>query len=310
MVLSSAQTNTFFEYLAHMAFPRPTVVYLQQEGILIVNDISNFNKTTIKQLAVKLRFPAGHVKHPNRPDNLDAMIPTSTFVFGARSRTRLTIAAKLVRYYDTVDCDITLSNMEWYQTVNNIQVQWKALDYKKNKDKPDIPAIKKTLPVIKWTKEFRDYLHHHVGARMIPLAYVMRSDIDVPLIGEIATGKPHSEEHGAIEDELIFRAPHTHLLYCEDTAVGYYLLEEATRATSYAASIKPCQSAKNSRDAWLALTSQYDGKDKWEEDIKRQNQLLHMRKWKGQSNYTLKRFIAEHRNSFVSIQASLEHVHL
>ena len=143
MVLSSAQTNAFFEYLAHMGFPRPTVVYLQQEGIIIVNDISNFNKTTIKQLAVKLRFPAGHVKHPNRPDNVDAMIPTSTFVFGARSRTRLTISAKLVRYYDTVDCDITLSNMEWYQTVNNIQVQWKALDYKKNKDKPDVPEIKK-----------------------------------------------------------------------------------------------------------------------------------------------------------------------
>ena len=35
---------------------------------------------------------------------------------------------------------------------------------------------------------------------------------------------------------------------------------------------------------------------------------MHTRVWKGQSNFTLERFIAQHRNAFVSLQAAAEHV--
>ena len=42
-------------------------------------------------------------------------------------------------------------------------------------------------------------------------------------------GRPHSDEHGSIEDELVARASHTHALYGEDNASIYYQLEEAMR---------------------------------------------------------------------------------
>ena len=71
------------------------------------------------------------------------------------------------------------------------------------------------------------------------------------------------------------------MLYCEDNAAVYYLMEEATHVKSYAASIKPFQHAKNGHDAWLALAGQYNGKDKWDVDLKRHEQLLHTREWKG-----------------------------
>ena len=35
---------------------------------------------------------------------------------------------------------------------------------------------------------------------------------------------------------------------------------------------------------------------------------MHTRQWKGQSNFTLERFIAQHRNAFVSMQVAAEHV--
>jgi hypothetical protein len=130
----------------------------------------------------------------------------------------------------------------------------------------------------------------------------------VPAIGIQGTGAPHSTEHEAIETELIARASHGHSLFREDNSSVYYKLEEATRATSYAASIKPYQRTKNGREAWLALSNQYAGNDKWEAEIKRHEQLLHTREWKGQSNFTLERFIAQHRNAFVSMQAAAEHV--
>ena len=85
-------------------------------------------------------------------------------------------------------------------------------------------------------------------------------------------------------------------------------MEEATRGTSYAASIKPFQRGKDGRQANKAFTSQYTGQDKWEAEIKCQEQLLHTRVWKGQSNFSLDNFISQHRNAFVSMQSSAEHV--
>ena len=110
---------------------------------------------------------------------------------------------------------------------------------------------------------------------MIPLAYVTRKDDDVPaLVPPLMAGQPHSEVHGSIEGEMIVRASHTHAMFRDDNAAAN-ALEEATCSTSYAASIKPFQRMKNGRGALQALTNQYAGNDKWEAEIRKQDDLLH-----------------------------------
>ena len=128
------------------------------------------------------------------------------------------------------------------------------------------------------------------------------------MIGAQAAGAPHSVQHEAIDAEMIAGASHGHLLFREDNSSVYYKLEEAMRATLYATSIHPYQRTKNGRNAWLALSNQYTGKEKWEAEIKRHKQLMHTRTWKGLSNFTLERFIAQHRNAFVSMQGAAEHM--
>ena len=92
---------------------------------------------------------------------------------------------------------------------------------------------------------------------------------DVPVAAPaLAAGEPYSLEHGSVEQELVARASHTHALFREDNLDVYYKLEEATRGTPYAASIKPFQRAKQGREAWLEITGQYAGKDKWAAEIK------------------------------------------
>ena len=85
-------------------------------------------------------------------------------------------------------------------------------------------------------------------------------------------------------------------------------MEEATQSTPYATSIKPFQRNRDGEAAWKALTSQHAGKDKWEAEIKKQEQLLHTRVWKGQSNFSLEHFISQHRNAYVSMSACAKHV--
>ena len=81
-----------------------------------------------------------------------------------------------------------------------------------------------------------------------------------------------------------------------------------THSTSYAASIKPFQCGKDGRGAWIALIGQYAGRDKWEVEIKKQEQLLHSRIWKSQSKFLLDHFITQHWNMFISMQGCAEHI--
>ena len=309
MVLTAAQTTAFFEQADQMGIPHATVLQLQQEGITAVSDLADFDKDGLQQLADNLRRPGGRVPDPNPGAAAGATIPTPSFVFGAKSQKRIAVACDLVRFYDTVGRDLTAANLQWTNVMKNFEIQWKALKDRKKEDIPDVPKISKALPVIKWTESFQDFLNRVIGVRCIPLSYVIREQEAVPAATPgLAPNQPHSIEHGSVEAELIARASHTHPLYRDDNSQVYYYIEEATRSTSYAASIKPFQRGKDGRSAWTAIMNQYAGNDKWEAEIKKQEQLLHTRLWKGHSNFSLENFISQHRNAFVSMQASAEHV--
>ena len=306
MVFTNNQTAFFFNEGNQMGLQAEAIQRLQQEGLTTVADLADFDADTWKNTGENLRKPGGMIPDPANPG---AFVPAPPVVFGAKSQKRLTVASDLVRYYAEVGREPTPANMQWFQVGRNFEIHWKALKSKKEEDIPDVPKITKALPVIKWTEAFRDFLARVIGARTIPLSYVIRVVEDVPVNApNLAANQPYSFEHGSVEDELVARASHTHPLFRDDNASVYHYLEEATRGTVYAASIKPFQRTKNGRAAWLAMVSQYAGKDKYEAEIKRQEQLLHNREWKGNSHFTLEQFISSHRNAFVSMQASAEHV--
>jgi hypothetical protein len=199
MPFTAAQTTAFFVHDVQMGIPHATVMQLRNEGIMMVDNL-------IAQITANLRRPAGRVADPN-PEAVDgATVPTPPFVFGAKSQQSLIVAAQLVWYYEMAGRNTTVGNLQWTNVMKNFSEQWKALENKKSGDEPEVPKITKALPVIKWTEVFRDYLHRVIGVRKVPLAYVVRTEEEVPNIGTIAVGAPHSAEHEAIEVEMIERA--------------------------------------------------------------------------------------------------------
>ena len=104
MVFTAAQTQAFFEDADQMGIPHATVQQLQNEGITAVDDLAEFDKDSLQQLADNLRRPGGRVPDPNDPN---ATIPTPPFVFGAKSQKRLLVACDLVRYYQATDRALT-----------------------------------------------------------------------------------------------------------------------------------------------------------------------------------------------------------
>ena len=89
--------------------------------------------------------------------------------------------------------------------MSNFEIQWKALKERKDEDDLDVPKITKALPIIKWTEVFQDFLNRVIGARMIPLAYVIQIDSQVPGNAPPIVNQPHSTEHGSVEGELVAR---------------------------------------------------------------------------------------------------------
>ena len=83
------------------------------------------------------------------------------------------MAWDLIRYYQTVGRDLTAANIQWNQVMSNFEIQLKAIKDRKEEDDPDVPKTNKALPIIKWTEAFQDFLNRVIGARMIPLAYVI-----------------------------------------------------------------------------------------------------------------------------------------
>ena len=204
MVLTAAQTIAFFENPDQMGIPHEAMVQMQQEGIQAVSDLADFEKQSLQQLVDNLRKAGGRIPDPNPNTALGATIPTPAFTYGAKSQKRLTVACDLVRFYQTVGRDLTAAIIQWNQVKSNFEIQWKALKDRKDEDDPDAPKITKGLPIIKWTEIFQDFLNRVIGARMIPLAYVVQIDPQVPgPAPTVAPNQPHSTEHGSMEGDRI-----------------------------------------------------------------------------------------------------------
>ena len=143
------------------------------------------------------------------------------------------------------------------------------MEEKKKEDEPKVPTVHKGLQITKWTDTFNDFCWKVIGARNIPLAYVIRDNAVVdPNPPPLAPGKSYSSATGSVEAELVERASFDHALYRSDNAKVYAYIEEAVRTSPYNASIKPFQRMKDGRGAYRALVSQHAGKDKWEAELR------------------------------------------
>ena len=109
---------------------------------------------------------------------------------------------------------------------------WQAIRDSRAGDDPKTLKISKVLTIIRWTEAFRYHLYRCVGARQIPLAYVVRSDDNMAAIcPPLARVHPYSVEHASLEGGLIARSSHVHGLFRDNNADVYYKLEEATQET-------------------------------------------------------------------------------
>ena len=123
------------------------------------------------------------------------------------------MACNLIRFYETLGRPLTESNIAWDPLMRCFGEIWKSKKENRKADDPNTLTINKSLPIMKWTEAFQDHLHRCVGARMIPLAYVIWDDEAVPgPCLPLKTDQPFSEKHGSVKEDLVHRASDEHTL--------------------------------------------------------------------------------------------------
>ena len=327
MVFNALQNTHFFTSNAQMALTVEQRQALRREGLETVQDLIDF-----KEDELKVAFRNARTGIPGTPaipaipavpavvqdgNVVQAAVPAIAGVPGipvinpvpipARSTKRLLIASVAFHYYRDTGRAVTPINMHFNNVLREFYIEWKALETMADNETPTLPLLSKNNPPLKWCESFKQYLYGKFGVRKVPLLYLLRETREVTPEAEdpLQEGKAYGSS-GSILSDLIARLSHDSPLYKSDNATLYTLLEEATRNSTYAPTIKPFARTKNGRDAWFALVTSHVGIDKWEKIERDNSSWLINSKWNG-NRYSLESFCSQHRAKYLQLEEASMH---
>ena len=305
MVLTAAQTRTFFENDQQISLSRRTKDDLISEGISSVEDLGEWDDNDWDAFAASCRKP----EQIEDPANARNLINQAPFALPVKSLKRLKIASKLIRHYEAILMEPVADNVKW-NCLKSYDQQHKALlDKKKNSTLNSVPKLNKSTTVPRWMDSIRLHLRLVYGGRDSNLLYLIREDDAVPAPAPTtAAGLPHTADGGSVEGDLEMRLSHVHPLFDDDNAKLYQIIEEAIRGSAFEASIKPFETTQNGHAAFKALTSQHAGKAKYRVMLKQAKDYVQNMKWDGTTNYTLASHVNKCRDSYVNWGVAAQYI--
>lgn len=115
-MLTIPQTTAFFTEDGQMGLSARTRTYLQDEGIVTADDLSEFTtKDSWTQVIDNCRKP------PKIPDPINAgqLIEQEAFRIKSKSLMRLKVAAIAASYYEATSRPLTATSMTWTHRLKN-----------------------------------------------------------------------------------------------------------------------------------------------------------------------------------------------
>ena len=258
------------------------------EGLSSIDHFADFKEDEIEEAAKNLRIridgiPA--VMDANGNATQAEVPPVTPVVISALCVKKLKVASLAYHYYQQVQRTPTPANMNYNTTLRGFNAEWEALAKLSQEDRPDVPVLSKSQTVIRWMESFRDCLSRACGARNCPIIHVIRSTVAVTPEADdpLMPGKTYGSS-GSLVDEMMKRLSHNDPLCKSDNNLVFSLLDEATRGTVCAPTMKPYACTKDGRQAWLVIISSHAGNDKWEAIQKEKLEFLMNALWKGNSH--------------------------
>lgn len=299
MPFDAAAILRFFTDVDHIGLDEPMRLKVVEQGITSVDSLGGFDEEDWDYVykSVSISVPGATRNNPSSTRKLPAM-----------SLTRLKVASEAVRYYKCINRPLEPPMMHW-TVLQAFREEWKALTDRKAMNPSEIPKLTKNTTVIKWAESFETLLRNTIGVRNIPLIYVIRKDVVPPAAAPpLLANQPFSDETGSVSEELVVRATHSHPKFKDDSTKVFQYLDEALQGSAYVGAISKFRKHGDGRGAYLAITSQYGGKDRWY--LVKEKALSDLRDstWNGTGTVTVSSFILKHRNAFTDLESCKDHV--
>ncbi len=274
------------------------------EGLNDFDALIDFNKDDIKSLCSTVRKPGGTVVDPN--DNTRT-VNNPGMSIPAISESRLQLAAYGAAIYRKIGRRVDATTLS-KNRLTEFKLHKEAVD---NHDDPDsMPPISKTFGIMKMLEHFPTYPESKLGTSGVSLAYVIRETELAPIpLPRQSHGKPWSEGHDSLMEELIAYAAHTGPTYKTDNATVYRILQDSLAGTQHISSIKPFQSRRDGRGAYEALMLHNLGNSKWEKVIEVAETYVNNRSWDGKNvRFTIKSHISKHHEAHNDFIRASQHI--
>ena len=259
----------------------------------------------IENLCKVLRRPGGTIPNPQAATaGQPPRIPNPGEQVSLRAENNLKLASYYLKHQERVSrtpaaADITLANVRKLRELRQFEQSYETTDDSIVINPRDWP---KTIEGI------QEYLRSYLGETKIPLAYVIRENVDPPADPDPSTG------YTTVQDEMISRAPHKdaagdpHPTFVADSKKVWELLSATGREMDCWTYLKPAQKKLDGRAAFWGLFNNYLGPNNVDNMASLAEKKLESTTYSGErKRWNFEKYVKVHMDQHSILQGLTEH---
>ena len=268
------------------------------QGIRLFTDFLGMENEDITSIVTAIRKPGGTIVRP-REGEPNAVVTNPGVAIGHNAARRL----EMVRYYvnhcsriqrlPVVAADMTMARL------NAVY-----LHFKNEKDQPEAELPGKIVKIDDVRTNIEDldaYLQNTLGETYLPLAYLTRDQVALPVI-DPGFGMP------TFHEEMIARGDHNGTAYQRDNIAIWNVISHMTHGGFAWSWVSIYDRARNGREAYIALKTHYLG-DSYQARIRAASDaVLQKTYFDGARSFTFESYITTLQKAFTDLEATGEAV--
>ena len=266
---------------------------IMDQGLDAMSTLADMDTTELETILKTCRRPGG----VNRG-----------FAVTGMTEIRLKQAIQAASFYDMVGRPVDAATLT-RSRIKSMKAFYTIED--EHTDPKEMPAVSKTLPVLKWLEILDTTLQDMRGVQKSPLSYLIRDEVNVPAHADdpLRATKAYGTAYETFQEELEARSTHGNEAYKEDNSRLYQIIQRAVAGTIHESSIKAFERRRDGRGSYLALKQQNGGASKWRSIIAKAERESMQDIWDGRNaRYTVYNHVSKHRAAYNNLLRASDNV--
>lgn len=268
------------------------------QGIQTLSDFVGMEENDIKQITTNIRKPGGTVPRPTE-DNPNATVADPGLPIGHVTTRRL----EMVRFYINHCVRIQRLPIE-PQGMTLQRLTAVALHFKNEEDQPEpeLPGkIVKVEDVRTNIEDLDSYLNTALGETFLPLAYLVRKDVELPAV-DPGFGLP------SFHEEMVARGDHQGTAFQRDNTALWNVISHMTHGNFAWSWVSAHERTRSGRAAYQALKQHYLGESYQARIRSNADAILQKTYYDGARSFSFESYITTLQKAFTDLEASGEAV--